>query len=183
MSAYECSEHSGLHIDSERSLMEIVDESGNQIEEGRGKILATSLHNFAMPFIRYETGDLGHITDTNCSCGRGSKILKEIIGRDKELLKTPTGKCIHGAAFFNDVFAEITNVNDIIEFQIVQKKIDYIVINMVCKSDFNTNELDQIKDIIRKRSEGWNVEFKVVDNINRTKAGKYKFIISELNNQ
>lgn len=54
---------------------------------------------------------------------------------------------------------------------------------MVCKSDFNTNELDQIKDIIRKRSEGWNVEFKVVDNINRTKAGKYKFIISELNNQ
>jgi len=182
VSAYECSEHSGLHIDSERSLMEIVDESGNQIEDGRGKILATSLHNFAMPFIRYETGDLGYITDIKCSCGRGSKVLKEVIGRDKEFLKTPTGKCIHGAAFFNDVFAEITNVNDIIEFQVVQKKIDYIVINIVCKSGFNTNILDPVKDIIQKRSEGWNVEFKVVDNINRTKAGKYKFIISELNN-
>lgn len=180
VSAYECSEHSGLHIDSERSLMEIADESGNQVEEGKGRILATSLQNFAMPFIRYETGDLGHILDTNCNCGRGSKILKEIIGRSKELLKTPTGKYIHGAAFFNDVFAEITNVNDIIEYQIIQKKTDYLVINMVCKSNFDTRNLDSVKNIIRKRSEGWNVEFKFVDNINRTNSGKYKFIINEL---
>ena len=174
--AFECSEHNGLHIATERSIMEVVDENNGQLESGRGRILATSLYNYAMPFIRYDTGDLGYIVDSVCGCGRGHKLLKEIIGRQQEMLETPEGKYIHGE-FFTHIFWEINGVK---EFQTVQEKIDKIVIKIIPEEYFDEDQLDIIRKIIRKKSEGWNVEFKFVDKIERTGAGKYKFVINEI---
>jgi phenylacetate-CoA ligase len=56
--------------------MEVVDIDRNQLEKGEGEILATSLYNYALPFIRYDTGDLGHMIDDVCGCGRRYKLLK-----------------------------------------------------------------------------------------------------------
>lgn len=142
--------------------------------------MATSLYNYAMPFIRYETGDLGDIIYDVCACGRHTKILKKIVGRDKELLITPTGKYVHGAAFYNDIIGEFKEANNIIECQIIQSKKESIIFNMICNNNFNATQLQNIQNIVKKRSEGWDVEFRVVDKIERTKAGKYKFIISKL---
>ena len=177
VSAYECSEHCGLHIDTERSIMEVVDETGTQMNEGIGNILATSLHNYAMPFIRYDTGDMGHIIEDVCGCGRGSMLLKEVMGRSVDVLLTPEGKSVHGW-FFLMIFWEYCK--GIKEYQVIQEKIDKIVIKIVPEDDFDENQLDTIRGIVRERSEGWNVEFKFVDAIERTGAGKYKFIISKV---
>ena len=177
VSAYECSEHCGLHIDTERSIMEVVDNGGHQLGKGEGEILATSLFNFAMPFIRYDTGDLGYIIDDVCSCGRGYKLLKELVGRSVDFLITPEGKNIHGW-FFLYIFWEYSK--GIKEYQVIQEKLDKIVIKIVPEGGFDEKQLDKIREIIKKRSEGWNVEFKFVDAIDRTRAGKYKFIINKI---
>ncbi|MCQ1535188.1 phenylacetate--CoA ligase family protein [Methanosarcina sp. KYL-1] len=176
ISAYECSEHSGLHIDTERSIMEVVDDTNSPIEKGVGRILATSLENYAMPFIRYDTEDLGNIIDDVCGCGRKYKLLKEITGRQQEMLQTPERKYIHGE-FFTHIIWEITGVK---EFQVVQEKLDRINIKLVADKNFDKNQLDYIKEVIGRRSETWNVEFEFVENIDRTKAGKYKFVINKL---
>jgi len=179
LGAYECPEHSGLHIDTERSIMEVVDKDGNQLENGEGEILATSLYNYAMPFIRYDTGDLGYIIDDVCGCGRGHKLLKDLIGRSVDILITPEGKNIHGW-FFLYIFWEYCK--GIKEYQVVQEKLDKIVIKIVPEEDFDEKQVDKIKEIVRRRCEGWNLEFKFVDKIERTGAGKYKFIINEVKN-
>ncbi|MCC4768723.1 phenylacetate--CoA ligase family protein [Methanosarcina sp. DH2] len=176
VTAFECSEHEYLHVDTERSIMEVVDENNSQIGEGKGTILATSLYNFAMPFIRYDTGDIGSIVDDVCSCGRNHKLLKEIIGRQQDILQTPEGKYIYGG-FFTHIFWEI---NGIKEFQITQKKLDTLIINVVAEENFDENQLNLIREIIQTKSNAWNVEFKYVDKINQTAAGKYKYIINEL---
>jgi phenylacetate-CoA ligase len=176
LSAFECSEHAGLHIDTERSVLEVVDEQGNQIDKGVGRILATSLSNFAMPFIRYDTGDIGNITNDPCPCGRGSKLLKEVIGREQEILKTPEGTYIHGE-FFSHIFWEIENVK---EFQVIQHDLDHILINIVPEANFNKNQLEIITKYINKRSPQWNVEFKFPENLERSAGGKYKFIINTM---
>lgn len=176
VSAYECPEHSGLHIDTERSIMEVADKDGNQVEQGEGKILATSLFNYAMPFIRYDTGDLGHIINDVCECGRGHKLLKEIIGRQREVLQTPEGKYIHGG-FFTRIFWEIDGIK---EFQVIQEKLNKIVIKIVPEDDFDERQLEKIREIIRRRTAGWILEFKLVDTIELTRAGKYNFIINEV---
>jgi phenylacetate-CoA ligase len=157
--------------------MEVVDNDGNQLENGEGEVLATSLYNYAMPFIRYDTGDLGYITDDACGCGRGYKLLKELVGRSVDVFVTLEGKNVHGW-FFLYIFWEYCK--GVIEYQVIQEKIDKIVIKIVPEDDFDENQLDTIREIIRRRSEGWNIEFKLVDRIERTGAGKYKFIISKV---
>lgn len=177
LGAYECSEHCGLHIDTERAVMEVVDGDGNQLKSGEGKILATSLYNYAMPFIRYDTGDLGTITGDVCGCGRGYKLLKELVGRSVDVLVTPEGKNVHGW-FFLYIFWEYCQ--GIKEYQVVQEKLDKIIIKIVPEEDFDEKQLDKIKEIVETKSKGWNVEFMFVEKIERTDAGKYKFIISKV---
>jgi len=176
VSAAECSEHSGLHIDTERGVMEVVDNEGKQIENGKGRILATSLFNYAMPFIRYDTGDMGNLIPDRCGCGRGYRLLKEIIGRQQEILLTPEGKYIHGG-FFPQIFWEIDGIK---EFQVIQSNLNRLTIRIVPEVNFNKKNLEFITQIIRKRSTKWQVEFEFVDEIETTDAGKYKFVINRL---
>lgn len=176
VSANECPEHNGLHIDTERSIMEIVDTSGGQIYDGTGDILATSLNNFSMPFIRYETGDSGHIIEDTCGCGRGSKLLKEVLGRSIDILATPTGKYVHGMVFLYIM----ERCKGLKEYQIIQTQLNCICIKLVTDEHFDEKQLDEITESVREISDLWNLEFKFVDHIERTKAGKYKFIISEI---
>jgi len=176
VSAFECSEHTGLHIDTERAVMEIVDDDGHQMQEGKGKIIATSLYNFSLPFIRYDTGDIGHITGDKCGCGREYRLLKEVVGRQQEILQTPDGKYIHGE-FFTHIFWEIEHVK---EFQVIQETLDTIVIKIVPEEGFDEKSLEIIRKMIGERSRNWNIEFKLVDTIERTNAGKYKFVINKM---
>ena len=186
ISAYECPEHTGLHVDTERSIMEIVDNDGLAIEQGEGQILATSLHNYAMPFIRYSTGDVGTMLDSQCACGRGSLLLGDVVGREKEFLITPQGQYVHGAALFNLIFYTLENadfpdiVNRVKEFQVIQKETDKLDVVFACDETLPDNVLDFIRSAIQKRFVGWHVEFQFVDVIDRTRAGKYKFIINEV---
>lgn len=176
ISAFECPEHAGLHIDTERSIMEIVDPSNLQVNVGQGRILVTSLHNYVMPFIRYVTGDEGFLLDELCACGRGYPLLGEVLGRQQEMLITPEGKHIHGE-YITHIFWEIPHVK---VFQVVQKKIDQLTFNIVPEDGFDEKSLDYVRAVIGSRSKGWNIEFQFVDAIDRTRAGKYKFIINEL---
>ena len=176
VSAFECSEKTGFHIDTERAIMEVVDKDARQLEKGEGLILATSLHNYAMPFIRYDTGDVGVLSDETCPCGRGYRLLKAIKGREQEMLTTPEGTAIHGE-FFTHIFWDVRNVR---EFQVVQDRKDHLTIKIVPEPDFDKRELEDVRGLIAKRSPGWRVDFEITTSIDRTKAGKYRFVISEM---
>lgn len=176
VTAYECSEHAGLHIDTERSIMEVVDRDGCAVDRGEGQILATSLYNYAMPFIRYAPGDEGLLLDEPCACGRGYPLLKEILGRQQEMLITPEGRHIHGE-YISHIFGRLSHVR---EFQVIQTEIDQLVFNIVPELGFDEKCLDYIRSVVGSRSKGWRLQFQFVDAIERTGAGKYKFIINKL---
>jgi phenylacetate-CoA ligase len=178
ISAYECPLHTGLHINTESGILEVVDEKGFQIEEGRGKILATSLHNYAMPFIRYDTGDLGYLIRDSCRCGRGYRLLKEVIGRQQEFLITPEGNKIHGE-FFSHIFREVAEIK---EFQAFQDEIDSVSIRIKKDVGFKEKQLGFIERAIKNKSPKWKVEFEFVEKIETTPAGKYKFVINRIKN-
>ncbi len=176
VSCYECSEHRGLHIDTERGILEVVDEEGNQLENGDGKIIATSLYNFSMPFIRYDTGDIGTISNDKCECGREYKLLKELVGRTVDILLTPEGNNVHGW-FFSKIVRKYKGIR---EFQVVQDKLDKLIIKIVPEKEFDEKQLESIRKEIMKKSKSWTIEFKYADKIERTDAGKYKFIINKI---
>jgi phenylacetate-CoA ligase len=172
ISAYELSDHSGMRIDTERSILEVVDKNGKQLEEGTGRILATSLYNQAFPFIRYDTGDIG-TTSINPD---GTHVLTEILGRQEEMLQTPEGKIIHGV-YFGYIFREMDGVRN---YQVIQTDLDHLTIRIVRDDNFTEDQLAEVSKFIRKRSEKWQIRYEFVDEIEPTEAGKYKYVINLL---
>jgi phenylacetate-CoA ligase len=170
ISTFELADHSGMRIDTERAILEVVDEDGRQIKEGTGRILATSLHNEALPFIRYDTGDIGTIKVKQ----DGTQVLTEIIGRQDQMLQTPEGKFIHGT-FFDILLREL---NDIKKFQVIQTDLYNLTIKMVRDENFDESQLAGMIKTIREYSEEWQVHFDFVDEIEMTEAGKYKYVIN-----
>lgn len=75
----ECQERLGFHQDFERSILEFQD----------GKMLATDLWNYAMPFIRYENGDTGCWLNVSCPCGRMMPLFS-VTGRINDFISTPS---------------------------------------------------------------------------------------------
>lgn len=176
ISAFECEMHKGLHVDMIRSILEVVDENGNQLEvEKEGHILATDLHNYAMPFIRYDTGDLGVLSDEICGCGRHIPLLEKIIGRTTDYLKFSNGAII-GTPILTVLFGKF----DIIQYQIVQRDLDTISVNIMKGKNYREDDEKEIRGIFYKHVGDITIMFNYVDKIETTKAGKWKFIVREV---
>jgi phenylacetate-CoA ligase len=177
LSAYECREHRGMHVDTERSLLEICDERDSPMVNKEGRILATNLMNKAMPLIRYDTGDLGILSNRICTCGNNHPMLENIIGRSVDILTTPEGKKVHGWFFLYTFWKYNKGIR---QYQVVQRDTKHINIKIVKENGFDPAILDIIRKTAASISKGWHLDFHFVDRIEPTKSGKRKFIISEI---
>ena len=83
------------HVQSESALVEVLDADGRPCAPGAtGRVVVTPLHNFAMPLIRYEIGDLAEVGPP-CTCGRTLPVLTRIPGRARDMLTLPGGAQRH----------------------------------------------------------------------------------------
>ena len=184
--ASECEEHSGYHIAAENIALEVINNEGEQVVEERGKILVTSLHNYAMPLIRYEIGDIGSLETTNkiCPCGRGLPKINSIYGRTADIIVTKSGKTIPGVALPLRVWASPY----ITQFQIVQESYDKIIIKLVLAIKYSKNEVEKLivknlrlYDLIFGSEV--NIEIKFVNEIPITRSGKRRIVISKVSSK
>lgn len=179
--AMECTEHNGLHISVEKTIMEFINEQNEPVSPGcPGEILATDLHNYTMPFIRYAVGDVGILSANGCPCGRGLPLMESIQGRVSDFITTPRGERIHGE-FFSHIFWEMTSF---MQFQVVQESTNSLIIKVMPfpnadKSNLQ-KEADRILQIVRMRTGDMQVDIKFTEEISTTEAGKWRFIVSNI---
>lgn len=84
----ECECGKGGHLNPELLIVEILDESGNQLKAGEfGEVTITNLGVEGMPLLRYRTGDICCYYDEPCGCGRNTIRLSPVIGRKNQMLK------------------------------------------------------------------------------------------------
>lgn len=179
--ACECDQHSGYHISVERSVHEFLDDSGYPVTPGEnGHIILTDLWNYAMPFIRYDAGDMGVPTDRTCPCGRGLPLLERITGRTVEQIVLPDGKHLPGL-LLTDVFEHGDVVTAILDYQIVQEKVDEFVVNIV-KSDLYSLAISKEIQEFFWGHLGKNVQirFNFLDEIPRTDANKRRIVLCKV---
>lgn len=178
ISAFECGRHNGMHIDAERGIAEVLDESGNPLPEGEtGRLFATGLYNYAMPFIRYETGDIGSISYAPCSCGRTLPLLKSFNGRTSEVIRHK-GKfiCAGGLSVMLSQFKGLIR-----ECQFIQEIEGELKVNIVRRDDFtNFDSQEIIRYLHNLIDKDLNIKLNFVDSIQCTKMSKLPLIISKI---
>ena len=70
--AFECSAQSGMHINEDHFIAEIIDpDTGEVLPEGsQGELVFTSITKEAFPLLRYRTRDICVLSHEPCPCGR-----------------------------------------------------------------------------------------------------------------
>jgi phenylacetate-CoA ligase len=174
--ASECAVQRGLHANALTRYIEIVDERGVPCPPGvPGRILVTDLSNAAMPFVRYENGDIGSWAEGPCPCGRPFPLLEKIWGRSSDFIVTSSGKAIHGE-FFTHLFYSLPEVQT---FQVLQNSVQDVRVSIVLRSgeqNFNPQKLRS--QILEAMGPGVECTIQAVERIDRAASGKHRFTIS-----
>ncbi|MBR5998003.1 MAG: phenylacetate--CoA ligase [Deltaproteobacteria bacterium] len=86
--AFECSEQSGMHINEDHFIAEIIDpDTGEVLPEGtQGELVFSSITKTAFPLLRYRTRDITTLTRKPCSCGRTHVKMTKPRGRTDDML-------------------------------------------------------------------------------------------------
>ena len=86
--AFECSEQTGMHINEDHFIAEIIDpDTGEVLPEGsKGELVFTAITKEAFPLLRYRTRDICILTRGKCSCGRTFVKMCKPMGRSDDML-------------------------------------------------------------------------------------------------
>lgn len=173
----ECS-HKKRHIFESFAYNEVVDEQGNPSADGTGTLVGTGFYNYAMPLIRYNVGDnvIFDTDDNLCPCGSRFRSLKEIVGRQNDYLETPDGR------FLGNVLEHaVDNAKGVKLSQCVQDSVDHIYVNMIIDESFSDESTKAFEQGLRVRlGNEIQIDFHVVDQLEKTKSGKTPFIMSKI---
>jgi len=169
-----------LYIMSPNVYVEIVDDDGNEVEDGEmGHVLVTKLDSFSMPMIRYKIGDLAiKLPREKYPKNRELPypLLEKIVGRDTDLIKTRTGKFMVVHSFTGI----IEHFEDIEQYSVIQRELEGIEIEYIPSNNFNKKVLSKIKlEILNYLNEDdFEIKFTKVNEIKPTLSGKPQIIRS-----
>lgn len=169
-------EHGNYHIVPEYGYVELLnceDENDEYYE-----IIGTSLTNFAMPLIRYRTGDIVkiHKQPVFCPCCRNYPVVEKIIGRLDDYIVTPSGKLV---GRLDHIFKGISNV---VQAQLFQPDLNRIVLRIVPDKYYQEQDGEQILNNLQRRlGEKMLFEIERMTDIPRGGRGKFKSVVSNVN--
>jgi histidinol-phosphate aminotransferase len=177
--AYEGQQHDGLGIVWQYGVPELIADETQA--EGARRLVTTSLHNPAMPFIRYDTGDVvtPHPDDGGSSYPR--KLLR-VSGRKDEVIVTPDGRRLPSVNFYS-VFRDAPGVG---RFQIVQYGTADVAVNMESGDPrFATSaSFRRLKNELRSRFGGeMTVEYRINRHFETNRDGKTPVVLRRMANR
>jgi phenylacetate-CoA ligase len=179
--AGECEHCPDYHFCPTFGIVELVDEAGNPIVAPgiEGEIVGTSLHNLAMPFIRYRTGDRGSlVAGSTCVCGRSFPRLSRVTGRTQNLIVTQKGTRVSVTALiFGQHFQAFERIQGM---QLVQDTAGRLRIRLVRSSTFSEQDEAELQRKIERAVDGsLRVSFEYCERIPVSANGKTEFVIQD----
>jgi phenylacetate-CoA ligase len=132
----------GYHINSDYGILEL--EKDKALPNG-GRVIGTSLYNYAMPLIRYEVGDLVEEYDKPrlCSCGRALPLVKSIKGRKEDVVVTPDGRVI------TSIYISLNFVKGFSFGQFIQEDMRSLLVNLIKGPEFQEGASEKFLTVLR----------------------------------
>jgi phenylacetate-CoA ligase len=176
--ASECEAHSGKHLAEEFGFTEVVDEAGRPVPDGEvGYLVGTSLHNTAMPMLRYRTSDVSRVESANCPCGRSSRRISDVATKAEDIIATPDGRMISPSILTHP----FKPFDQIVKSQIIQEEIDRVRVRIVPSAGFTRTEQEALLAGLRERlGETMKIELELTEDIPREVSGKFRWVVSRV---
>jgi len=176
--SHECDRHEGHHLAMEYAVTEVVGEDGGRVPRGcTGRLVGTSLHNMAMPLIRYVTTDMTAIREQSCSCGRGLELMDDVTTKAEDLLTLKDGRLISPS-----VLTHPFKPLDCIEgSQIIQEEPDRVTIRIVPRPEYTDGHTRRlVADLGERLGAGVRIDVEMVERLEPSASGKFKWVMSRV---
>jgi phenylacetate-CoA ligase len=172
--ATEC-EYGGLHVNSDYSYVEIVDDEGRPTD-GEGYVVGTTFNNATMPLVRYRMSDRTRWRREACPCGRTYPLIETVTGKYEDTLFGSQGQRISPSV----VTFAFKSLRGIKYSQVAQTGEGTWEIRVVPEESFNEAERTRLIENVRHLVDpGIHVVVREVAEIARTSAHKYRWIVNE----
>jgi len=171
---FECNTHECYHVAMEYAITELIKDN-QYIKPGEiGSHITTDLHNYAMPFIRYDTQDILELGNEHCACGKQLMCISKIHGRYSDIIITPDGK-----RFLVEHFVEYFEYeNSITQFQVYQEDYRLLVFRLIVNNEFKSSDKERIISHWEKNTSGkMDVRINIVDSLESFRSGKRRIIV------
>lgn len=169
----------GYHVNSDYGLLEMLPHGSSRSGSRHHRVVGTSLHNLAMPLIRYEVGDTLEIVDEPryCKCGRRFPLVKGIHGRHEDAVITPDGRAVTALCLVPELVPGTRFV------QFIQTRPDSLVLCVVPRPSWGPSAEASLMEYTRRMvGPTVKLEVKLIDlgNLARDRSGKLRAVISEI---
>lgn len=174
----ECDRHEGHHLAEEYGISEVVDGEGALVASGTvGRLVGTSLHNLAMPLIRYVTNDMTALRPGSCSCGRPLPLMEDVTTKAEDVLTLPDGRLISPSVLTHP-FKPLDSIEG---SQIVQLTPDRVTVRLVPGPGYTEALTQHLRAELGARlGDGVHIDVEMVDKLEMSANGKFKWVISKV---
>ncbi len=154
--------------------VEILNESGKHVKPGElGEVVCTGFYNYAMPFIRYRTGDLAVFQEDRDGIVR----LQTVLGRTQDYVHdADSNKTLLTALVFGLHYKAFAHIK---KWQIIQDEPGKVTILIIKDEQFNLRDEEEIRTNFLNIAKV-TTKFEYVETIPLTKRGKSKFLVQNI---
>lgn len=172
--AYTYDEYYRYRVEPLYGYVEVLDEHENHVKENEiGEVVVTSLSNFAMPLIRYRTGDYAEYG------GKDNRYVyfNQVLGRTQDYIVNREGyKVILTALIFAQHFQAMDNIS---RWQLEQFEKGKVIAHIIKGEKYSSSDEKELTDLFNNSG---NVEliFDYVEDIPLTPRGKSKMLVQHM---
>jgi phenylacetate-CoA ligase len=171
--------HGGYHINLEYGILDLADKQKTRDGTVLGRVVSTSLHRMAMPFLRYEVEDTleAYQLDKRCPCGRTLPLVKDIRGRKRQGIITPDGREVAW------MFVPFQHIEGVRSYQFIQEETHRVILRIVKDEAYVAQNERVLKFWLRKLGGGgirFEIEYVSEEKLERDSSGRPQQVVCRL---
>lgn len=139
-----------------------------------GRVVVTDLFNYALPLIRYNTGDMAILAEKS-ACGFPGPVFTKVEGRRVDFIYSTTDTILSPHVITNTMWKYASVVR---QFQFIQNSRDQFQIKLNCGNNKFEQSEALVSDLKAFVGEDAKIEVQFVDDIPMLSSGKRKKIIN-----
>lgn len=166
----ECPE-GNLHVDEDFAAVEFISDQDDNTQ----RVIGTNFTNLVFPLLRYDVQDTVTVSEGRCSCNRPGRMVQWIDGRLEDYVVLKNGARL---GRMDHIFKDMVNV---LEAQINQSRTGELLIRVVRGHGYtDSDEATLIRETRRRVGNETNLSIEYVQNLERSKRGKLRFVVSSI---